>query len=675
MPRTSSRATKGQSQPPFEPNAPGSGLDSKKCSSTKALPSTPETKAGTHGRETKSPACGLAKGLRLRYSDVVKGSCRLNGDDAKDTKDYECTGIAPAVDDAKDAKGGACTGSAPAAGDSSDDDISAVTRKRKHRKTGRKILATDDDEAADMAFLDNEIEQLAKKAAIEQKAELDKNSEAGPAPNLGVEAYDDDDVSAEAMDFRQSKCEASMITKMEAMAGGAVTLSAGGGDAAGEIDVGLVMANADVLGVMSRIANRLGGQGQAAFAYFAKKLESSKCADTSAVIQGEAVAHMLQMEAEKEAGGDFSGIMGGTAQSTLARAEDCAKAAQTRMLAGEVEQERKAACTAIAAETNSPRMNVLYTACKGLREHALGIYRTCVSDIEGSKSCECVRGALTKATKKLATGTARFMLTNDNEVDDWEMYRLLCAAGADGPGAAPPPSANTRANDQAGGAGLAGTAAAGGSTGSTQQKPGAAGSAATGPAASAAADGTTGAPRQKPGAGAGTTATGAAHSASRGEAQQMQAVEDDPYCNPDDENTWEAKEYNRDDPEHGNVIYYDVERKYKNDCRKRGGRFDWACLMWFGDAAEPDTIKLLDSKYKRKPCQPTKRWSAKEDRYALCFADRDNKAGRSASAAGTGGGGGGKVPAAAGGSCTRFCTSCGAAVSTAFCGKCGAPVN
>ena len=276
-------------------------MDSKKCSSTKALPSTPETKAGTHGRETKSPACGLAKGLRLRYSDVVKGSCRLNGDDAKDTKDYECTGIAPAVDDAKDAKGGACTGSAPAAGDSSDDDISAVTRKRKHRKTGRKILATDDDEAADMAFLDNEIEQLAKKAAIEQKAELDKNSEAGPPPNLGVEAYDDDDVSAEAMDFRQSKCEASMITKMEAMAGGAVTLSAGGGDAAGEIDVGLVMANADVLGVMSRIANRLGGQGQAAFAYFAKKLESSKCADTSAVIQGEAVAHMLQMEAEKEA--------------------------------------------------------------------------------------------------------------------------------------------------------------------------------------------------------------------------------------------------------------------------------------------------------------------------------------------------------------------------------------
>ena len=263
----------------------------------------------------------------------------------------------------------------------------------------------------------------------------------------------------------------------------------------------------------------------------------------------------------------------------------------------------------------------------------------------------------------------------EHEVDDWEMYRLLCAAGADGPGAAPPPSSNTRANDQAGGAGLAGTAAAGGSTGSTQQKPGAAGSAATGPAASAAADGTTGAPRQKPGAGAGTTATGAAHSASRGEAQQMQAVEDDPYCNPDDENTWEAKEYNRDDPEHGNVIYYDVERKYKNDCRKRGGRFDWACLMWFGDAAEPDTIKLLDSKYKRKPCQPTKRWSAKEDRYALCFADRDNKAGRSASAAGTGGGGGGKVPAAAGGSCTRFCTSCGAAVSTAFCGKCGAPVN
>jgi hypothetical protein len=324
-----------------------------------------------------------------------------------------------------------------------------------------------------------------------------------------------------------------------------------------------------------------------------------------------------------------------------------------RMAADQLEQGRMAARTAIAAATNSPQMNSLYAACAGLRDRAQGIYRSCITEIDAAASCEDARCALQSGSDHLKAASVNFMFA-DNGEDPWEMYRASAAAAA---GSAPGGAAAAASSAP----GVASTGATG-SGAALRAASGAALRAASGASCAGAGAGACLSPAGTGGSAAGARAT---HSNSRGEAQQAQVVADDPYCDPDDEDTWETKEYNRDDPAHQDVIYYDVERKHKNDCRKRGGRFDWACNMWFGCAQEADTIKLLDNKYKRKPCQPTKRWSQKEARYALCFADRDAKAGTPPPAAAAT-----SPPSSA--SSARFCTSCGAAVSAAFCGKCGA---
>ena len=111
----------------------------------------------------------------------------------------------------------------------------------------------------------------------------------------------------------------------------------------------------------------------------------------------------------------------------------------------------------------------------------------------------------------------------------------------------------------------------------------------------------------------------------RGEGQQRRAVADDPHVDPADKATWTEADYHRDSPEFCDVIYYAIQKNRRADARLRGGRFDWGCQLWFGDAAEPDSIKLLDAKYKRKPCQPARKWNTKELRYPLCYEGCEEK--------------------------------------------------
>jgi len=679
--RVSGRATKGVGKPHFEPNT-GGGLASK----TRALLSTPESKPAAAKDASNSPS-----GKRPKYIDVVTGA-------APQRKAVPKPNIAlkrsAAQASPKAATAVQLFAPKPDASDArvddavSGDEAPLVLRRTRGVDRKRKVVDSDDDDDDDTeecfdeyaTIVEREKAQLLADVA-DRQAQQDQllagaspgnNSDAGPASNLNAEAYADDDFSAEAIDYRKSKCEASMITKMELDAGGrggGGGGGGGGGSAGGaEADemspavIQLVKANGKALHIMSTMSSRLGEKGAAAFDRFVQKIESSKSAHITNDILGDAVTHFLELESEQECQGNVSGAMAGAASATLHSAKVGAASAPLpadqieqermaaaqieqglRMAADQIEQGRMAARTAIAAATNSPQMNSLYAACAGLRDRAQGIYRRCITEIDAAASCEDARCALQSGSDHLKAASVKFMFA-DNGEDPWEMYRASCAAAA---GSAPGGAAAAASNAP----GVAST----GATGSGAALPAASGASCAGAGAGACLS-----PAGKGGSAAGARAT---HSNSRGEAQQAQTVADDPYCDPDDEDTWETKEYNRDDPAHQDVIYYDVERKHKNDCRKRGGRFDWACNMWFGDAAESDTIKLLDSKYKRKPCQPTKRWSQKEARYALCFADRDTKAGMPPPAA---------VSPPSSASSARFCTSCGAAVSAAFCGKCGA---
>ena len=116
----------------------------------------------------------------------------------------------------------------------------------------------------------------------------------------------------------------------------------------------------------------------------------------------------------------------------------------------------------------------------------------------------------------------------------------------------------------------------------------------------------------------------------RGEAQQSRAVPDDPHVDDKDETTWGSYDYHRDYPEPRDVIYYAIQKNKRADARLRGARFDWGCELWFADCAEHDSIKLLDAKYKRKPCLPPRKWSSKEARYPLCYENCEEKDGATA---------------------------------------------
>lgn len=116
----------------------------------------------------------------------------------------------------------------------------------------------------------------------------------------------------------------------------------------------------------------------------------------------------------------------------------------------------------------------------------------------------------------------------------------------------------------------------------------------------------------------------------RGEAQQSRAVPDDPHVDDKDETTWGSYDYHRDYPEPRDVIYYAIMKNKRADARLRGARFDWGCELWFADCAEHDSIKLLDAKYKRKPCLPPRKWSSKEARYPLCYENCEEKDGATA---------------------------------------------
>ena len=116
----------------------------------------------------------------------------------------------------------------------------------------------------------------------------------------------------------------------------------------------------------------------------------------------------------------------------------------------------------------------------------------------------------------------------------------------------------------------------------------------------------------------------------RGEAQQSRAVPDDPHVDDKDETTWGSYDYHRDYPEPRDVIYYAIPKNKRADARLRGARFDWGCELWYADCAEHDSIKLLDAKYKRKPCLPPRKWSSKEARYPLCYENCEEKDGATA---------------------------------------------
>ena len=68
--------------------------------------------------------------------------------------------------------------------------------------------------------------------------------------------------------------------------------------------------------------------------------------------------------------------------------------------------------------------------------------------------------------------------------------------------------------------------------------------------------------------------------AQQGVAEQARAVPDCPHTDPSNKDTWEEYAYHRDDPEPGNVLYYDIPKVNKNQGRERGARFDWACKLW-----------------------------------------------------------------------------------------------
>ena len=116
----------------------------------------------------------------------------------------------------------------------------------------------------------------------------------------------------------------------------------------------------------------------------------------------------------------------------------------------------------------------------------------------------------------------------------------------------------------------------------------------------------------------------------RGEAQQSRAVPDDPHVDDKDETTWGSYDYHRDCPEPRDVIYYAIQKNKRADARLRGARFDWGPELWYADCAEHDSIKLLDAKYKRKPCLPPRKWSSKEARYPLCYENYEEKDGATA---------------------------------------------
>ena len=75
-------------------------------------------------------------------------------------------------------------------------------------------------------------------------------------------------------------------------------------------------------------------------------------------------------------------------------------------------------------------------------------------------------------------------------------------------------------------------------------------------------------------------ATHSASVAQQGVAEQARAVPDCPHTDPSKKDTWEEYAYHRDDPEPGNVLYYDIPKVNKNQGRERGARFDWACKLW-----------------------------------------------------------------------------------------------
>jgi len=128
-------------------------------------------------------------------------------------------------------------------------------------------------------------------------------------------------------------------------------------------------------------------------------------------------------------------------------------------------------------------------------------------------------------------------------------------------------------------------------------------------------------------ASAGAGATHSTPTADRGEAQQSQVVPVDEQVILSDPSTWTEFQYNRDDPEAGSIIYYDIPKQKRTDARSRGARFDWAVKYWYGDAMEAESITLLDAKFKRRLHQPPRRWHTKEERYPLCYPDCDVKDG------------------------------------------------